>query len=82
MIDPKPGDEGKWVTYIAGHGKRETGIISSWNDVYVFVRYDTGDTAAATLRDQLEWGKVGNVRNRITGYMEIGGVWENGDWIT
>ena len=70
MINPKPGDEGRWVTYIPSVGPREAGLISSWNDHYVFVRYHTGDTAATDRRD-LEWGLVGNVRNRHSGHWEI-----------
>ena len=71
MIDPKPGDEHKYVTYIAHDGHREAGLISSWNEHYVFVRYSTGDTAAATERCDLHWGLVGNVRNRHSGYWEM-----------
>lgn len=70
MIDPQPGDEGKWVTYFALDGHREAGIISSWNDRVVFVRYHTGDTAAATSREYLHWGLIGTVWNKHTGYME------------
>jgi hypothetical protein len=71
MIDPQPGDEGKYVTYIPSAGPREAGIISSWNDKVVFVSYHTGDPAAATDRRDLQWGLVGNVRNRHSGHWEI-----------
>lgn len=71
MIDPKPGDEGKWVTYIPRVGDREAGIISTWNKHFVFVKYHSGDTGAGTLRSDLEWGLIGNVRNRITSHWEI-----------
>lgn len=67
MIDPKPGDEGKWVTYISSHNFREAGIISSWNDRVVFVRYHAGDTSAATTREDLIWGLHGNLLNRTSG---------------
>lgn len=56
MIDPKPGDEGKAVHYVAHDGHKENGFISSWTADYVFVRYTSGQTAAATLREQLLWG--------------------------
>lgn len=56
MIDPSPGDEGKSVHYVAHDGHKENGQISSWNERYVFVRYSSGNTAAATLREQLFWG--------------------------
>lgn len=67
MIDPKPGDEGRGVIYwkdsrALEHGirsvkvlKGERGVVSSWNDKYVFVRYTSGSTAAATRRENLEW---------------------------
>ncbi len=57
MIDPKPGDEGRLVVYarLNRHSTTELGHVSSWNDHYVFVRYTTGSTAAATLRKDLEW---------------------------
>ena len=32
-------DKGRAVTYTAGHGDKEFGVISSWNDRFVFVRY-------------------------------------------
>lgn len=70
MINPQPGDEGRWVTYTPSAGHREAGIISSWNDRVVFVRYHKGDTAATERRD-LEWGLIGNLHNKHTGYMEL-----------
>jgi hypothetical protein len=58
MIDPQPGDEGRAVLYWRPGMKqyeRERGVISSWNDDYVFVRYTMGITAAATRRADLTW---------------------------
>lgn len=55
MIDPRQGDEGRGVIYTAHDGHTERGVISSWSEHYVFVRYGLGSTAAATLRDQLSW---------------------------
>lgn len=43
------------VIYTAHHGEREQGIITSWNDHYVFVRYGLGSTSAATDPDQLDF---------------------------
>jgi len=37
-------DVGAKVVYRSFHGKAEDGIISRWNDVYVFVRYDGVDS--------------------------------------
>jgi len=51
----KPQDVGRNVTYTANHGEREHGVISSWNDKYVFVRYGMGSTAAATDPEQLSF---------------------------
>jgi hypothetical protein len=57
VIDPKPGDEGRIVIYarLDPHRKTERGVISSWNEHVVFVRYTIGSTGAATLREDLEW---------------------------
>ena len=55
LVDLKNSDVGRNVIYTAHHGEREEGVISSWNDHYVFVRYGRGSTAAATDPDQLEF---------------------------
>ena len=68
MIDPQPGDAGRTVIYTPGHvdwhfwntdnelfGGQERGVISSWNEHAVFVRYGRGSTAAATRREDLSW---------------------------
>lgn len=55
IADLKDTDIGRHVIYTAHHGAREEGVISSWNDTYVFVRYGRGSTAAATDPDQLEF---------------------------
>jgi hypothetical protein len=62
MIDPQPGDEGRQVIYLRGFRRREPGVISSWNEEYVFVRYGIGSTAAATKREDLEWPCDGDAR--------------------
>lgn len=62
--DLREFDIGKNVTYTAGHGAKEYGIISSWNDKCIFVRYIyvNGDgimfvktTAQATSPEDLTW---------------------------
>ncbi len=48
-------DKGRLVTYHPGHGGTEAGVISSWNDKFIFVRYTSGSTAAATDPTDLTW---------------------------
>lgn len=53
-------DKGRGVIYTPHHSTPENpdterGVISSWNDTYIFVRYGPGSTAAATDPEQLEW---------------------------
>jgi hypothetical protein len=55
LTDLKETDVGRFVIYTAHHGEREEGVISSWNDTYIFVRYGRGSTAAATDPNQLEF---------------------------
>lgn len=57
MIDPTDADIGRVVYYDPGYpgAKKERGVISSFNEYYVFVRYTSGITAAATLREDLSW---------------------------
>lgn len=55
-IDPDPTDIGRKVIrreYIGG--PIETGIITSYNDVYVFVRYGSDAYSKATDRSELEF---------------------------
>ncbi len=59
MIEPTQNDIGRKVIYrergdFPGR-KVEEGVITSFNDHYVFVRYGAGVTPAATLRESLEW---------------------------
>lgn len=56
MINPTASDVGRRVTYIGNHGgPPEHGTISSFNENYVFVRYSSGSTGAATNREDLIW---------------------------
>jgi hypothetical protein len=55
-IDPTEADIGRRVIYRDLSGSKiEEGTISSFTAQYVFVRYGTGSTAAATHRRDLEW---------------------------
>ena len=56
MVDPKQSDIGRKVVYRdrGGH-KVEEGVITSFNDHCVFVRYGTNCTSAGTRREDLEW---------------------------
>lgn len=55
MITPKPEDVGRKVIYHGRAGERGEGVITSYNDHYVFVRYGAGVTSAATKYSDLEW---------------------------
>lgn len=62
MIEPTANDIGRMVIYrdFGGRGKIEEGVITSFNDSYVFVRYGgNGTTSAATARGDLEWSHRG-----------------------
>ena len=58
MIEPTAADIGRRVAYKPIYGRWEWGVITSFNDDYVFVRYGVMEPAAfskATLRGDLEW---------------------------
>ena len=57
MIDPQERDIGRKVIYAREDPYRDTeyGVITSFNDHVVFVRYGLGSTSAATERQDLEW---------------------------
>ena len=60
MINPAKADIGKAVVYSPRHGREELGLITSFNDAVVFVRYGAeGDTwsrqVKATYRKDLFW---------------------------
>ena len=54
-IDPTEADIGRRVVYRGYAGEVEEGVITSFNNSVVFVRYGLGCTSAATRRDQLDW---------------------------
>jgi len=57
MIDPTVKDVGRKVVYQARHpnAEREEGVITSFNDHSVFVRYGSDVHSKATSREDLEW---------------------------
>jgi len=59
MIDPTETDIGRKVIYTPSGDYPdkviEEGVLSSFNDSYVFVRFGGNVTAAACLRANLDW---------------------------
>ena len=56
MIEPKQSDIGRKVIYrVHFDAKAEKGVITSFNEKYVFVRFDKEEQSAVTTREQLEW---------------------------
>jgi hypothetical protein len=58
MIDPTHDDIGKSVIYTGNRypgGKPELGVITSFNDHAVFVRYGSDVHSQGTNRTDLEW---------------------------
>lgn len=49
----KEQDKGRGVIFLHHHGATERGVLSSWNDHYVFCRFGNGSTAAACDPKQL-----------------------------
>lgn len=54
MIDPTDDDIGLPVVYLS-HESREAGVVTGFNDRWVFVRYGTDLHSKATPRGDLEW---------------------------
>lgn len=57
MIEPTERDIGCGVVYRARHpgAAPEDGIITSFNDICVFVRYGSDAHSKGTKREDLEW---------------------------
>ena len=56
MIEPTTADIGRAVLYGPKYGQPlEEGVITSFNNVFVFVRYGTDKHSKATLREDLRW---------------------------
>jgi hypothetical protein len=65
MINPTSADIGRHVVYTGNRypgGEPEVGIITSYNDRAVFVRYGDDRHSKATSREDLEW-REWRVRN-------------------
>jgi hypothetical protein len=61
MIEPTKDDIGRAVVYTGNRypgGKLEEGVITSFNDYRVFVRYGSDKASKSTSREDLEWVKV------------------------
>lgn len=54
MFDPQRDDIGRKVLYRRGDGVIEEGVIVSFNDAYVFVRYGSEVHSKATRREDIE----------------------------
>lgn len=55
-IELEESHKGVGVIYTPRHkAPTEAGIISSWNDTFVFVKYGDSGTAQATDPEQLAW---------------------------
>lgn len=59
-IEVTKDDIGRAVEYTdpyrdKAHERKQQGIITSFNESYVFVRYGSGDTSQATKRKDLNW---------------------------
>jgi len=56
MIEPKQSDIGREVIYrVHSNAEAEEGVITRFNETYVFVRFGKENTSVVTTRDQLEW---------------------------
>lgn len=57
MVEPTAADVGRSVVYRARHpnAKTEDGVITSFNDYCVFVRYRGDAHSKGTKRQDLEW---------------------------
>lgn len=61
MIEPTKADIGRRVVYLAHHTTdREVGVISSFNEHLVFVRYGGKAQGEGTHRGNLEWDQGEN----------------------
>ncbi len=59
MIEPVEADLGRKVVYHSAGGEvTEEGVITSFNDYFVFVRYGNERLSKATRRERLYWAEV------------------------
>ena len=52
----KDSDVGRRVRYHVFDGSFEEGVITSWNDVNIFVRYGADIHSQSTTPSDLSWG--------------------------
>lgn len=60
MIEPTIDDIGRHVIYVGRNhygGKADQGVITSFSEHYVFVRYGAETHSKATRRVDLEWSE-------------------------
>jgi hypothetical protein len=58
MIQPKQSDIGRNVIYryrVHSNAKAEEGVITRFNEKYVFVRFGKEEKSVVTTRDELKW---------------------------
>ena len=55
--DLTESDKGRKVLFSTYHGDIEMGVLSSWNERYIFTRFTSGSTAAACNPEQLEFAQ-------------------------
>jgi hypothetical protein len=55
MIEPTEKDIGRAVIYHRWDKFNELGVITNFNDAYVFVRYGAESHGKATKREDLHW---------------------------
>ena len=55
IINLTDADKGRGVIFHTNHGTQERGVLSSWNEHFIFARFTSGSTAAACDPRQLEF---------------------------
>ena len=59
MIEPKRSDIGREVIYrVHSNAEAEEGVITRFNEKYIFVCFGKEEKSVVTTRDQLEWKTV------------------------
>lgn len=53
--DLKESDKGRNVVFNDGKRPQEEGVINSWNDLYIFVRYGSDSYGKATQPRHIEF---------------------------
>jgi hypothetical protein len=66
VIKPTDKDIGRAVRYQPRYRVMEDGVITSFNDSYVFVRYGLDKHSQATRREELSWVNGNGTGNDTT----------------